>query len=139
MGPGPERPGRAGGLSGDALRFLLAGGLNTALTLAVYQLLLLRLSEPLSWSLAWAAGLAFVSVAYPRAVFRGGRLTWRRVLLNALWYGAGYALSLALLLLLVRRLGVHPRLAGLCVPAMLLPVNFAVSRLVFTAGRRLTD
>jgi putative flippase GtrA len=133
MGTGSGAEGRPGRLPADAARFVAAGGLNTALTLGIYQLLVSGLSESLSWSLAWLAGLVFVSVAYPKSVFRGGRLTWRRVLLNAAWYIAGYALSLALLLLLTRRLSVPPRIAGICVPVILFPLNFAVSRLIFTS------
>ncbi|WP_181167057.1 GtrA family protein [Mesorhizobium sp. B2-8-3] len=60
-------------IGSDAIRFLAAGGLNTALTSAVYFAGLTILSPGVSYTIAWLAGLAFVMVFYPDRVFPGGR------------------------------------------------------------------
>lgn len=60
-------------IGGDAVRFLVAGGLNTALTSLVYFTGLSVLPSGLSYALAWLAGLVFVMVFYPDRVFPGGR------------------------------------------------------------------
>jgi putative flippase GtrA len=57
----------------DAIRFLVAGGLNTALTSAVYFAGLTVLPSAISYTIAWLAGLVFVMVFYPDRVFPGGR------------------------------------------------------------------
>ncbi|TPL42287.1 hypothetical protein [Mesorhizobium sp. B2-4-6] len=60
-------------IGSDAIRFLVAGGLNTALTSAVYFAGLTILSSGISYTIAWLVGLAFVMVFYPDRVFPGGR------------------------------------------------------------------
>lgn len=60
-------------IGGDAARFLVAGGLNTALTSIVYFAGLTVLSSSLSYGLAWLVGLVFVMTFYPDRVFPGGR------------------------------------------------------------------
>ncbi|MBZ9768447.1 hypothetical protein LB526_16960 [Mesorhizobium sp. CA6] len=60
-------------IGSDAIRFLAAGGLNTALTSAVYFAGLTMLSSGVSYTIAWLVGLAIVMVFYPDRVFPGGR------------------------------------------------------------------
>lgn len=60
-------------IGGDAVRFLIAGGLNTALTSIVYFAGLTVLTSSLSYGLAWLTGLVFVMTFYPDRVFPGGR------------------------------------------------------------------
>lgn len=60
-------------LAGDALRFLIAGGLNTALTSLVYFVGLAIVPSSAAYAVAWLAGLAFVMVFYPDRVFPGSR------------------------------------------------------------------
>ncbi|TPM10060.1 hypothetical protein FJ960_04855 [Mesorhizobium sp. B2-3-11] len=57
----------------DAVRFLVAGGLNTALTSLIYFAGLVVLPSGLSYTIAWLAGLLFVMMFYPERVFLGGR------------------------------------------------------------------
>lgn len=64
---------RATSFRNDALRFLVAGGLNTALTSAVYFLAALTLTPPLAYAIAWAVGIVFVGIVYPDRVFPGGQ------------------------------------------------------------------
>ncbi|WP_352661094.1 GtrA family protein [Mesorhizobium australicum] len=57
----------------DAVRFLVAGGLNTALTSVIYFAGLTVLPSDWSYALAWLAGLVFAMAIYPDRVFPGGR------------------------------------------------------------------
>lgn len=57
----------------DAIRFLVAGGLNTALTTLIYFAGLTVFPSSFSYGLAWLAGLVFAMVFYPDRVFPGGR------------------------------------------------------------------
>lgn len=123
-----RRPGRL-----EALRFVLVGGLNTLLSLVVYQLALFWIGEKAAWTLAWGSGILFVSVAYPKLVFTRGRLTWRRCATNGVYYALSYGISLSLLAGMVS-LGLHPRGAALVVASLMVPVNFLCSRCIFTVG-----
>jgi putative flippase GtrA len=72
----------------DALRFLVAGGINTALTALVYFVSLGFTSPMLAYAMAWATGLCFVMIFYPDRVFVGGTRSLRaRLLLGALTVG----------------------------------------------------
>ncbi|ESX17819.1 polysaccharide synthesis protein GtrA [Mesorhizobium sp. LNJC384A00] len=55
------------------MRFLVAGGLNTALTTLIYFAGLTVFPSSFSYGLAWLAGLVFAMVFYPDRVFPGGR------------------------------------------------------------------
>lgn len=63
----------ADGIRTDAVRFLVAGGVNTALTSLIYFVCLTLLSSSASYAIAWLAGLALVMLFYPDRVFPGGR------------------------------------------------------------------
>ena len=49
---------------GDAVRFLLAGGLNTILSYLVYLLLNLVVSYQIAYALSWVFGLLFIVIFY---------------------------------------------------------------------------
>jgi putative flippase GtrA len=60
-------------IGSDAARFLVAGGLNTALTSLAYFVGLMVLPSTIAYTIAWLIGLVFVMVFYPDRVFPGGR------------------------------------------------------------------
>jgi putative flippase GtrA len=64
-------------IGGDAVRFLIAGGINTALSTALYFAARLVLPYGPSYALAWLAGLFLATVFYPDHVFPGGRTGFR--------------------------------------------------------------
>lgn len=118
-----------GGLSRDATRFLLAGLVNTGLTVLVYQLLLFALSPALAYAGAWCIGLVFVALVYPDRVFEGGRRDARSRMAVAASY-AGVFLSGLVVLALLERAGLSPRLAILGVIVWTTLLNFALSRMI---------
>jgi len=107
----------------QALRFLLAGGLNTVLTLALYQLLLLWWPYPLAFSTAFVCGIVFTGLVYTRFVFEMPS-TARRFGHNALYYLVSYTISLGLLAVLVDHFGIPERLAVFIGIAFMVPLNF---------------
>lgn len=114
-------------LSGDAIRFVIAGVANTGLTLVVYQVLLFALSPSLAYVAAWLAGLVFVAVVYPNKVFKGGRQGTGDRLLLAACYCAVFLAGL-LLLQALQVLGLSPRLAIFVVIIATTLINFFLSR-----------
>jgi putative flippase GtrA len=121
------------GLFADAVRFLGIGAVNALLTTALYQLALFWLPYKTSFVVAWLAGLAFVSFAYPKLVFRTGRAGPYRVLANAGYYVASFFLSYWLLDQFARLMS--ERLAVFAMLAVITPLNFFVSRYIFRSGR----
>jgi len=85
----------AWGLPGQLLRFLLVGGVNTALTTIVFYGLAALLPPRVAFTIVYLGGLAFVTIAAPRYVFRV-RAQRSRLGLLALWYIGVYAVGLAL-------------------------------------------
>lgn len=128
MKVGPLRLERAS-LAADGMRFLVAGGLNTLLTLIVYQVLLLVMPYPAAYAVAWIAGLLFVMVVYPSRVFPEGR----KGLADRLALGASYVAVFLLGLLLLHLLtliGIDPRLSIFLVMGFTTAAGFIVSRVL---------
>lgn len=72
-------------IAGDALRYLVAGGINTLVTLALYEVLVGVIGSTLAYTCVWVLGIAFVSYVYPKFVFKTviGPLTRGTVAINA--------------------------------------------------------
>lgn len=114
-------------VAGQGTRFVALGLLNTGLTFLLYQVLLWVVSPGMAYTAAYFTGLAFVSVAYPRYAFRVARPTPGTVAAIFGYYVLVYLAGLGLLHL-AGRVVANPRLAILCVLAVLVPVNFLVTR-----------
>lgn len=111
----------------QAYRFLIAGGLNTLLTLAVYQILLFWVNYTVAYTIAFALGIVFTGFVYVRFVF-GGKTTRKKFLANAIYYITSYLASLVLLDIIVRVTAINERLAIFVTMACIIPVNFFVLR-----------
>lgn len=120
----------AASLLGQGLRFLTVGTMNTLGTLLLYQLLLFVIPYTAAYVTAWAAGLVFVNLAYPLFVY-GKALVGRDSLWNTGYYLLSFAVSWLLLHLFTARLGVAPRLSVFCVLAVMVPINFLVTRYIY--------
>jgi len=114
-------------LTGDAVRFLVAGGLNTALTSLVYFIGLTVVPSGVSYTMAWLAGLAFVMMYYPERVFLGGRTGIADRLAMGASVIAVFLIGLASLHLLERALK-NATAAFFITLVMTTILNFAISR-----------
>ncbi|MGE0281528.1 MAG: GtrA family protein [Rhizobiaceae bacterium] len=116
-------------VSSDAVRFLVAGGLNTALTTLVYFVALLVASPGVSYTIAWLVGLAFVMIFYPDRVFVGGDNSLKaRLMLGAVTIGV-FLIGLALLQAFIRFTG-DARIAFLLTLAATTTINFVAGRML---------
>jgi putative flippase GtrA len=98
--------------SSPFLRFLISGGLNTAVTYAIYLILLRHNSYTVSYSIAFAAGV-IVSFALNRIfVFKTHR-GWRSAILFPLVYISQYAVSLVVVWLWIAKFHLLKELAPL--------------------------
>jgi putative flippase GtrA len=116
-------------LLADAVRFAGIGALNALLTTALYQVLLFWLNYTWAFSIAWLSGLVFISIAYPKVVFKTGKAGPYRILANAAYYGASFFLSLWALDRFSQVMS--ERLAVFAMLAVITPLNFIVSRYIF--------
>lgn len=116
-------------VSSDAVRFLVAGGLNTALTTLVYFAGLLVASPGVSYAIAWLIGLAFVMVFYPDRVFVGGDNSLKaRLMLGAVTIGV-FVIGLGLLQVFIRLTG-EARLSFVVTLIATTAINFLAGRTV---------
>lgn len=117
-------------MRGQALRFLLVGGTNTAVTTAGFYLLALVLQARIAFTLVYLAGIAFVTAVTPQLVF-GARASRRRRLVLALWYVAVYLVGLGMVSLLAGTFSA-PRIAVvLGTVAVTAPLSFVGARVLF--------
>ncbi|MCG6117969.1 MAG: GtrA family protein [Aquimonas sp.] len=114
-------------LRDQALRFLLAGGVNTALTYALFWVLVGWLHHQLALAVAFAVGIGIAYVLNTRFVF-AARGNTGAALGYPLVYLVTYALNALLVEFGVRLLGWPPRLAMLAAIAVVVPVSFALNR-----------
>ncbi|RFC63649.1 GtrA family protein [Fulvimarina endophytica] len=114
-------------LGADALRFLVAGGLNTLLTFLIYQLALFLVSPSLAYGLAWLCGLAFVMVFYPSRVFAQKNTQLRNRLALAATYLIVFFVGLATIDIL-SRLGMPPRYSIIFAIVVTTVSNFVCGR-----------
>lgn len=133
-----EAAGRAR-LTGQGLRFLLAGGLNTAATYALFWFLCVLMHPQLAYAIAFAIGIALAYLLNVRWVF-GTRAHWKSAAAYPLLYLLIYLLNAGLLALATEGFGWSPRLglaAALCVSA---PLGFLLNRqLLATRGTAIAN
>lgn len=115
----------------EALRYLAAGGVNTAATWALYLVLLQRLDYRLAYVLAFVAGVGLSFVLLRHLVFaRPGK---RHALA---WLAASQLLQLGLGLAVVQAwvawLQAPAWLAPLAAIAVCVPLLFVIQRWIFT-------
>lgn len=117
--------------AGDGARFILAGALNTLLTLAVYQALLFVLPSWTAYTLSWVTGLLFVIVFYPSRVFGDARRDARARATLGTCYAAVFVTGL-IVLRLTQQASIPPRIAIFGVLLITTAANFILSRLILT-------
>ena len=115
----------------DALRFLIAGGLNTALSYLVYILLLLLVSYQWAYALSWVFGLLLVVVLYPSKVFVGSKNSRKKQMLVVAQYIVVFCLGLGVLSLLVTSVKIPAAWAAVAVMCFTTTVNFIFMRFLY--------
>lgn len=120
--------------SSEVLRFLLAGGTNTALAWLVYLLLLIWFRYETAYVAAYVLSIGTSYLLSARFVFRQ-RMQWRAALLFPLVYAVQLAIGFVLLRLLVEQLRVPQAFAPLLVVILTLPLTFLLSRRIMVARK----
>lgn len=111
-------------------RFLLGGGLNTALTYLLYLALLLILEYWAAYSISYVAGIVLSYAINRKLVFRVAH-SWSSALLFPAIYVVQYLLGLAVVHTWIKIFDLPAPLAPLVAVAVTLPVTFVLSRAVF--------
>lgn len=113
-------------------RFLVSGGVNTAVTYALYLALLPFVSYQVSYTVAYCAGIVIAYLFNRHLVFFGHRGVLSVVLLP-LVYLIQYLISLAVLWLWIGKAGLSASMGPLVVIALTVPVTYLLSRKIFSA------
>lgn len=111
-------------------RFVIAGGLNTALTYILYLGLLPLMPYAWAYSLSYVAGIALGYLLNSKWVFKS-QASFRTATAYPLTYGINYVLGVGLLWLLVEFVGVPKEIAPLIVVAVSMPVMYVITRSLF--------
>jgi putative flippase GtrA len=117
--------------SGVFGRFLLSGGFNTLVTYLLYLLLLAFFSYQISYTISYCLGVVLAYYLNRVVVFKSHR-GLRSLLLFPLVYVVQYLLTSSVLWILVVRFGVDERIALLVAIVLMVPVNFLLSKKIFT-------
>lgn len=129
---GLNKPGRT---LPPALKFVIAGALNTLLSIIVYQLMLFVAGHVVAYAVGYISSIAVAYYLYARHVFDApmtpGRFAAFAVFYLFTWF-AGTLVNTAL----IEYLGLHARLAIFVTIAIMLPVNYVGSRRCMRAGER---
>lgn len=118
----------------EALRFLIAGAVNTMATYALYLGLLHWMSYTPAYTIAYICGIALAYALNTRFVFRVTR-TLAKAMAYPMVYVAQYLVGAMVLNLAVRAFGVPERFALLASIAITVPLTFLLSRQILAARR----
>ena len=127
-----------GRILGTFIRFLVSGGFNTALTYALYLLLLRFISYRISYTVAFIAGIALAYILNRFFVFRakGGSYAFP---LMAVVYLVQYLAGIVIVSFWVEILGWSASLAPLAAIALTIPLTFVLTRSIFVEKKALSD
>jgi len=115
------------------LRFIVAGGVNTAVTYALFVALERLLPYLVAYAIAYAVGIGLSYLFNTGYVFRV-RQRWTTALRYPLVYVAQFALGSAVMAILVEAFGVPPAIAALVAIAASIPFTFVASRIALSVS-----
>lgn len=115
------------------IRFLISGGLNTALTFVLYILLLNLFPYKVSYSIAFVTGIAIAYFLGRYFVF-DCQHNQKRILFFPPIYVLQFILGLLIVHVWVEYLNFDSTYASLFAVAILTPITFGLNRWVFTPG-----
>lgn len=117
----------------EALRFVVAGGLNTLLTYAIYLACLQIVAYQAAYTVSYLAGIVIAFFFYSRYVFRTEATVGKALQFPAV-YVVQYLLGLGMLYLVVTWLGIPAWLGPVFVIAVTLPATYLFSRVILVRG-----
>ena len=120
-------------ITGEFLRFLIMGGVNTFAAYVVYLLLLHWMRYELAYTIGYAVGIAMAYVLSAWFVFRTP-MQKRSAARFPFVYLAQFLVSLGLLKIAVEIIQIAPWLALGFAVILTIPVTFLLSRWVLHAG-----
>jgi putative flippase GtrA len=116
--------------AGELFRFLLVGGSNTLVTLALFVLLQRWLPPAAAYTVVFALGLAYTTVMTSSVVF-GARLTWRTGGAFVGWYLLVYGVGMLAVQLLHAFWEPSAVVTAVVTVGVTAPLNFLGGRLLF--------
>jgi putative flippase GtrA len=116
-------------------RFLISGGLNTAITYFFYVALLQFLPYRISYTVAYVSGIVLAYVLNRFFVFEGHR-GLRSVAALPLIYLVQYLFGILLIWLCVEKIGISPLVAPLVVIMFSLPFTYLLSHFAFMGNTK---
>jgi putative flippase GtrA len=124
------------GWAAQGARFLAFGVVNTAVTYAIYCLLVFWLHPQLAYALVFALGIAIAYAGNALWVFRSG-MRWSTALPYVALYLGQYVANALAVYLFMEHLGLGPRVALAAALVLVTPVSFLLNKaLLGRAGRR---
>jgi putative flippase GtrA len=134
-GAAPVAPSAVRRESGRIARFLVAGAVNTGLSVLVYQAALFVMPHTPAYVVAYLSGVVAAYLLYSRHVFdvppRAARFA-----AFAVFYTSSLAIGTLLNAVLIQEVGIAARLAIFVTVAIMLPFNYLGSRWCLRAGSR---
>lgn len=116
-------------------RFLVSGGVNTALTYGAYLLLLNAFSYKIAYTASYVAGILLAFVLNRYFVFKSHKGVTSAIFLPFI-YLIQYALSVVIIWAWVESFGFNVALAPLISTLLTIPVTFTLSRFLFSANKK---
>ncbi len=117
------------------VRFVIAGAINTLLSIMIYQAMLFVAGHVLAYGIAYIATIVTAYYLYSRHVF-SATLSGRRFAAFAVFYVLSWAIGSVINAVLIEQLGWHVRLAIFVTVAVMLPINYAGSKWCTGAARK---
>lgn len=117
------------GISTEAVRFVIGGGVNTLLSYVIYWALLLWLSYPYAYTISYGAAILTGFAINTYFVFRTA-WSWRKLAAFPLIQLLNYGLGLATVTVSIRYFGIDARLAPIVATVVVLPINFLLTRML---------
>ena len=111
----------------ESVRYVLAGGFNTAATYAAYVVLLPFVGYAVSYTVTYAAGIFLAYYLSARFVFRRP-LQWRHAIQYPLVYVLQYGLGITLTTALIEGVHLNAEFAAALAIVITVPFTFWLSR-----------
>jgi putative flippase GtrA len=111
-------------------RFVISGGLNTAVTYGIYLVLLQLMPYQFSYTIAYVSGIA-IAYAFNRSFVFRSHQGFRSVLLFPLVYVAQYCLGILVVWLWIEKARMSPAVAPLLAAVIAVPFTYFLSRYAF--------